>query len=330
MASDRPPAHTVSGEQELEALGSSPNGLGKKESAARLDEFGPNTLPEPRKTSVATLFLRQFLNPLIYVLLLASLISLSLRETLDAIFISVVLLINALIGTIQEYSAERSAEALRRLVRTYARVLREGEAFEIDARETVPGDIVLLRDGFKVPADLRLLNALGLEIDESLLTGESQPVSKDPSAILAIDVPLGDRRNMAFAGSLVTRGQGHGVVVATGPATEVGRLASYIVTGKETKPPLLLRMDRFTRRIAQAIGVTALFIFSVELYRGMPWADVFLQSVALAVSAIPEGPACGNHRGPGHRNGANGQAKRDNTPSGSSGNPGLMRPYCFG
>jgi Ca2+-transporting ATPase len=281
--------HIVSSEQELEALGSSLNGLSKKECAGRLEQFGPNTLPEPKTTSAAVLFLRQFLSPLIYVLLLAALISLLLRETSDAAFIFAVLLINALIGTVQEYSAQRSAEALRRLVKTYAHVLREGEAFEIDAREIVPGDIVLLEDGFKVPADLRLLSGHSLEIDESLLTGESLPVGKDPSVILALDVPLGDRRNMAFAGSLVTRGQGRGVVVATGLNMEVGRLASYLIAEKETKPPLLLRMDRFTFRIAQAIGATVLVIFAVELYRGMHWADIFLESVALAVSAIPEG-----------------------------------------
>jgi len=289
MKSNISNAHAVSGEQELKALRASPNGLSRKESAERLQQFGPNTLPEPKTTSVTVLFLHQFLNPLIYVLLLAALISTLLREISDAIFITVVLLVNAVIGTVQEFSAERSAESLLRLVTTYAHVLRESEVFEIDAKEVVPGDIVLLEDGFKVPADLRLLSANNLEIDESLLTGESMPVSKDSSAVLAVDVPLGDRKNMAFAGSLVTRGLGRGVVVATGLKTEVGRLALYLMTGKETKPPLLQRMERFTFRIAQAVGATVLIIFAVELYRGMPLVDVFLESVALAVSAIPEG-----------------------------------------
>jgi len=148
--------------------------------------------------------------------------------------------------------------------------------------------MVLLEDGLKVPADLRLLAAQNLEIDESLLTGESLPVSKDHSAILAEDAPLGDRRNMAFAGSVVTRGRGRGVVVATGTNTEVGHLASFI-SGEETKPPLLLRMERFTIKIAQAVGATVLAIFVIEFYRGMPLTEVFLESVALAVSAIPEG-----------------------------------------
>jgi len=233
------------------------------------------------------LFLRQFLSPLIYILLLAAVVSLMLQEISDAAFIFAVLLINALIGTVQEYSAERSAEALRRLITTHVQVLREGEAFEISAQEIVPGDMVLLEDGLKVPADLRLLAAQNLEIDESLLTGESLPVRKDHSAILAEDAPLGDRRNMAFAGSVVTRGRGRGVVVATGTNTEVGHLASFI-SGEETKPPLLLRMERFTIKIAQAVGATVLAIFVIEFYRGMPLTEVFLESVALAVSAIPK------------------------------------------
>jgi Ca2+-transporting ATPase len=290
MALNISSAHALSSEQEiLEALDSSPHGLSQKEAAARLELFGPNTLPRPKPTSVAALFLRQFLSPLIYILLLAAVVSLMLREISDAIFIFVVLLVNALIGSVQEYSAERSTEALRRLVNTYAHVLREGEAFEIAAQEIVPGDVVLLEEGLKVPADLRLLDAHSLEIDESLLTGESLPVSKDPSVILAEDAPLGDRKNMAFAGSLVTRGQGRGVVVDTGLKTEVGRLASFLMAKEETKPPLLRRMERFTFKIALGVGATVIAIFAIELYRGLPWTEVFLESVALAVSAIPEG-----------------------------------------
>ena len=289
MALNVTSAHAIRSVQDiLTEVDSSPQGLSKEEAAARLELLGPNTLPTPQPTGVAVLFLRQFLSPLIYILLIAALVSLILQETSDAVFISLVLLINALVGTVQEYSAERSADALRKLVTTYAHVLREEEVFEIPAEQVVPGDIVLLEEGLKVPADLRLLDAQSLEIDESLLTGESLPVSKDPSVVLAEEAPLGDRKNMAFAGSVVTRGQGRGVVVATATNTEVGQLASFMEM-EEAKPPLLLRMERFTFRIAQAIGVTVLVIFAVELYRGMPVAEVFLESVALAVSAIPEG-----------------------------------------
>lgn len=259
------------------------------EARKRLDKYGKNTLPQPQPASVARLFMRQFMSPLIYILLAAALVSLLLQENSDAIFITAVLLINALIGTAQEYSAERSAESLRNLVTTLARVLRDKEAFEIDARELVPGDVVLLEEGSKVPADLRLLFAQSLEVDESLLTGESLSVSKDPEAPVSVDAPLGDRKNMAFAGTMVTRGRGRGLVVATGLKTEVGRLASTLLTKQEAKPPLLERMERFTYKIAKAVGLAVLAIFAIELYRGLPWEEVFLESVALAVSAIPEG-----------------------------------------
>jgi len=283
-------AHAIRDENELlRALETSPQGLSRKEAALRLEKIGANALPRPKPSSSVVLFLRQFYSPLIYILLLAALISLLLGELSDAIFISAVLAINAVIGAIQEYSAERSAEALRNLVTSYAHVFREGEAFEIDAQELVPGDLVWLENGFKVPADLRLLWAHGLEIDESLLTGESAPVIKDSRAVMDVDAPLGDRKNMAFAGTLVTHGRGQGIVVSTGLKTEIGRLAALVLSEEMTKPPLLQRMERFTFRIAEAVGAAVLAIFAVELYRGMSPAEVFLESVALAVSAIPEG-----------------------------------------
>jgi Ca2+-transporting ATPase len=283
-------AHAIRDEDELlRALATSHQGLSQKEAAVRLENVGINALPRQKPTSSAVLILRQFYSPLIYILLLAALVSLLLGEISDAIFISAVLAINAIIGAIQEYSAERSAEALRSLVTAYAHVFRDGEAFEIDAQQLVPGDLVWLENGSKVPADLRLLWAQGLEIDESLLTGESAPVVKDAHAILDVEAPLGDRKNMAFAGTLVVHGRGQGIVVATGLKTEIGRLAALILKEETAKPPLLQRMDRFTFRIAEAVGIAVLAIFVVEIHRGMPPGQVFLQSVALAVSAIPEG-----------------------------------------
>ncbi|NPV61748.1 MAG: HAD-IC family P-type ATPase [Methanotrichaceae archaeon] len=283
-------AHRIADQQELyRALDSSPHGLSRAEAESRLSKYGKNTLPQPQATSVAQLFIRQFKSPLIYILLAAALVSLLLQETSDAFFITAVLLINALIGTVQEYSAERSAEALRGLVTTYSRVLRDGEAFEINSQELVPGDVVLLEDGSRVPADLRLTFDHSLEIDESLLTGESVSVSKDPEAAVDADAPLGDRKNMAFAGTMVTRGRGQGLVVATGLETELGHLASTLLSRQETKPPLVVKMEKFTSKIAKAVGLTVLAIFAIELYRGLPWQEVFLESVALAVSAIPEG-----------------------------------------
>jgi len=273
----------------LEELGSSSLGLTTEEATARLSRFGPNVLPRAPPSSLAVLFLRQFLSPLIYILLLAAVVSVLLDEWSDALFITLVLLLNAAIGTAQEYSAERSADALQGLVRTRALVIRGKEAFEVDAEGLVPGDLVLLEEGSKVPADLRLLSSQSLSVDESLLTGESLPVSKDANAVLGVETSLGDRVNMAYAGSLVARGRARGVVVATGLATEVGRLASTLMQGEVVKPPLILRMERFTFRVALAVGVAVVVIFAVQMYRGFSLSEVFLQSVALAVSAIPEG-----------------------------------------
>lgn len=283
------PPYTLPGHQVLELFRSSGHGLSQSEAAARLEHYGPNTLPHPTPPGIGLIFLRQFLSPLIYILLLAAMVSLLLQEWSDAIFIFAVLLINAGIGAVQEYSAERSAEALRNLVTTQAHVLREGDAFEVKAEAVVPGDIVLLESGGKVPADLRLLSAHGLEIDESLLTGESLPVGKDSRAEVGAEVPLGDRVTMAFTGTLVTRGRGRGVVVATGLTTEIGHLATSLLGRDEAKPPLLIRMEKFTVGIAFAVLAAVAVIFGVELSRGASLGEVFLLSVALAVSAIPEG-----------------------------------------
>lgn len=264
-------------------------GLTLEEVAARRSRFGTNALPLRPPKGVLVLFLTQFLSPLIYVLLAAAVVSLFLAEFTDAGFIFAVLLINAIIGTIQEFHAQRSAEALRRLVRARAVVLREGETFEVDAEELVPGDIVFLESGTRVPADLRLSWSLDLEIDESLLTGESVPVAKDANAVLDDECVLADRVNMAYSGSLVNRGRGRGVVIATGTRTEVGRLAAELEGTEGAKPPLILRMERFTMNIALALAVSVVIIAGVELFQGVGWYEVFIVSVALAVSAIPEG-----------------------------------------
>jgi Ca2+-transporting ATPase len=294
--SPRPPAdapfqdpHAAPAEEVLEALASTANGLGRCEAQARLERFGRNTLPHAEPPGLLEVFLRQFLSPLIYILLAAAAVSLSIAEWADGGFILAVLLLNAVIGTIQEYNAERSAEALRNLVVTRTYVVRDGEELEIDAEDLVPGDVVLLESGSKVPADLRLLGATGLEVDESLLTGESMPIAKDPEARLRPDVGVADRKNCAFAGTLVTRGRARGVVVRTGSETEVGSLAASVLGGETGKPPLLVRMERFTTRIAIAVVVIVGAIAAAELLRGAAPTEIFLLAVGLAVSAIPEG-----------------------------------------
>jgi len=273
----------------LASLKSSLHGLTQDEAAARLEQYGRNTLPQSKPPGIATVFLRQFVSPLIYVLVAAALLSLVIKEWSDAGFISAVLLINAVIGTIQEYSAQRAAIALKELVNTQCRVLREGDSYEIIADELVPGDIVFLESGDKVPADLRLLVSHDLEVDESLLTGESLAVLKDSNTLLAADTALGDRANMLFTGTLVGRGRAQGVVVSTALNTMLGQIAADVLFKPSPKAPLQVRMDRFIHRVAIFVGIAALIMFAVAILRGTPFNEVFLLAIALAVSVIPEG-----------------------------------------
>jgi len=234
-------------------------------------------------------FVRQLKSPLMYVLLGAALVSAALGEWSDAAFIFAAVLVNAVIGTYQEHSAERTAEALRGLVSPRAFVEREGAAREIDAAEIVPGDVVLLESGARVPADLRLLSAAHLSIDESLLTGESLPVVKDPARVLPPEAGIAERANMAFAGTLVRRGRARGVVVATALDTALGRIAGSVLGKLHPKAPLVVRMERFTHLITAAVGVAAVLVAAVSFARGATLADVFVLAVALAVSSVPEG-----------------------------------------
>ena len=281
--------HAETGKSVLAILDTSHHGLSHQEAAARLARYGTNTLPRTKPPGMVQIFLSQFTSPLIYILVAAALLSLLIQEWSDAGFIIAVLLINAIIGTIQEFSAQRAAGALNKLVTTQCRVVREGDTYEIDAEELVPGDIILLSSGDIIPADIRLLDSHDLEIDESLLTGESLAVLKAADRVLDRDAFLGDRINMLFAGTLVARGRSHGVVVATALSTELGHIAADVLGKPPAKAPLLIRMETFTQRVAIIVGVAALIMASVALSRGMPLSEIFLLAVALAVSAIPEG-----------------------------------------
>jgi len=257
-------------------------GLSEAEAAARLAQFGPNTLPEPQPPSLLVIFLRQFLSPLIYILLAAALVSLVLSEASDALFIGAVLLVNGIIGATQEYSAGRAAAALRRFEVPHARVLREGAVRGIDARELVPGDLVFLEAGERVSADIDLFEAVDLKADESLLTGESAAVEKSTTAATP-------RAACAFAGTFITRGRGRGIVRETGHATELGRIAAEITRRPMTQPPLMIRLEHFSRMIAVAVGISVMLLIAVGLLRDMPFYTLFLTAVGLAVAAIPEG-----------------------------------------
>jgi magnesium-transporting ATPase (P-type) len=273
----------------LAALASSRRGLSAGEAQARLASHGRNQLPRSRPPGLLRLVAAQFRSPLIYALLAAAAVSLALGHLGDALLIGVVLLLNAAVGTAQEHGAHRAAEALASLLVPTARVVRDGEDLEVDAALVVPGDLLVLEGGQRVAADVRVISAAGLEVDESLLTGESLPVPKADDLLSPPSAPMAERPGMAFAGTLVARGRGAGVVVATGAATELGRIAGEVLRGRPTRPPLLVRMDRFTRRVGVAMLGAVAALAVVELARGATAAEVLLAAVALSVAAIPEG-----------------------------------------
>lgn len=254
-------------------------GLSGADAGERLARFGPNTLPEPRTSSLIATFIRQFRSPLIYILLAATLVSLALGDLKDALFIGIVLLANGVIGCIQEYSAGRAAEALRKLEQPRANVIRDGRLQEVDAYRLVPGDLVLLDAGGRVPADIRLTAVNDLTCDESLLTGESAPVRK-----ASLDGGI-----KAFAGTLVTRGRGEGFVTETGSATEIGKIAAELGRASLAKPPLMIRLEHFSKLIAWVVAVAVALLVLVGIARAMTPEELFMMSVGLAVSAIPEG-----------------------------------------
>lgn len=262
------------------------NGLTSVEAEERLAELGPNTLPEPEPPSPLKVFLVQFRNPIIYILLLASALSFATGRIEDALFILVVLLINASIGTYQEYSADRAAAALRKLEQPSARVIRDGVACRIEATRLVVGDLVLLESGDRIPAELMLVDASDLRCDESLLTGESKPVAKGRTVGGSSNEPPS---SMLLAGSLVTRGRAQGVVTATGTATMLGGIATELGRASSSQPPLVVRLAKFTNALAVFVGLAALVLVVAGFMRGLPLHDLVMMSVGLAVSAVPEG-----------------------------------------
>jgi len=268
------------------------DGLDTNVARARMEKFGPNAMPRRPPPTLAAIALRQFRSPLIYLLGAAALISALLQEYKDAAFIAAVLVINAIIGTVQETRAEQASRALQQLLRIRGTVRRDGEVQEIDAEAIVPGDIVFLESGNRVPADIRLLATQGLEVDESLLTGESLPVIKHAERVGEHDTPQADRQNMVYAGAMIVRGRSQGVVVATGSHSLVGSLALDVLSASASggKPPLVERMELFTKRIALAVLVAAALIGATGvMFGGFSLHDMFLFAVALAVSAVPEG-----------------------------------------
>ncbi|MDP2655727.1 MAG: HAD-IC family P-type ATPase [bacterium] len=272
----------------FEKLRSNENGLSAGEAVRRLKEDGPNTLPEAKADGLPLIFLRQFQSPLIYLLFAASGAVFFLGEVADGSIILAVLLFNAVVGTIQEGRAQNTLRALKRYVETAATVMRDGEETVIPDYEVVRGDIIVLREGEKIPADARVIVANGLKLDESSLTGESEPVVKIAEAIPKKDLPVADQKNMVFKGTTISIGNGHAVVVTTGVNTVIGTIAKQI-SAIDTEIPLTTNIRYLSRAIIAVVGVISAALFVLGLIRGEPIVTIFATVVSLAVSIIPEG-----------------------------------------
>lgn len=280
--------HSLEVNEIFKLLNSDIKGLTTEKALSILEEHGLNKLPQGKKISLLNIILHQLLNPLIFILIAAAIASVLIGEAKDAIFILLVILINSILGTYQEYNAEKSASALQNLMKIKSLVKREHKIIEIDSENIVIGDIVYLESGAKIPADLRLIDTRNLEIDESFLTGESLSAIKG-TKILNQDMALQERSNMAYAGATVMSGRGMGIVVATGIHTEVGKIAKNVSTGQSAKAPLILRMEKFTKRISIFIIGLSIILAVFLRMQGLDFASIFFFVVALAVSAIPEG-----------------------------------------
>ncbi|MCC7045587.1 MAG: HAD-IC family P-type ATPase [Alphaproteobacteria bacterium] len=281
--------HALSTDAALARLQSSPAGLARDEAARRLSLHGENRLPEPVRPPAWRRFLAQFHNVLIYVLLASAAVTTWLGHAADTGVILGVVLLNAVIGYVQEGKAQRAIDAVRAMLSLHAIALRDGRKGELDAALLVPGDVVFLQAGDKVPADLRLLHGKGLRMDEAALTGESVPVEKSADPV-PVEAPLGERGAMAYAGTVVAAGQGSGLVVVTGLRTEIGRVSKLLAETAALETPLIRQIDVMGRWLTVAIlGLSAATFAIGTLLRGLPAADMFMAAVAMTVAAIPEG-----------------------------------------
>lgn len=280
--------HSTNRKDVLQILNSTEEGLTEKEAQSRLKKYGKNELPKKKNDSILKIVFRELTDPIVLLLLFASIVSFLIKEKVDGIAILFIISVDLILGTFQEWKANKNVEALTKLIEVKTKVMREGITKEIEASDLVKGDIVLLESGDKISADMRLLETNNLSIDESILTGESTSVEKDKETIHK-DVILAERKNMLYAGTSVLTGRGKGIVTATGINTEIGEIANKVNNTKETKSPLTIRMEKFSKQITFLIIIIAIII-TIALYaKGTAGSEIFLSVIALSVSAMPEG-----------------------------------------
>ena len=282
------PWHAQSADEVFRRLGSSRRGLSADEARRRLETTGPNALQAARRVSPWPLLAAQFKNVLIVILLVATALSALLGHTVEAVAITVIVVFAVLLGFVQEFRAERAIEALREMAAPRATVIRDGSEIEIPAREVVPGDMLVLTGGNRIGADGRVVYGVNLKVQEAPLTGESTPVEKCADTLHDIDSPVGDRRNMVYAGTSVSYGRGLAVAVATGPRTEFGRIAQMLLEVEPGRTPLQVNLDRLGRALARAALVVVALIVALGLVRGQPLVEMLVFGIALAVAVVPE------------------------------------------
>ena len=286
--------HAEDIESVLESLGSSRGGIGEEEARERLERFGPNELREERRTTPFELFLGQFKSILVIILMISAIVSafISVRQGepfTDTYVILIIVVLNAVLGFVQEYRAEKAVEALKKMVAPQVLVMRGGRESSIDSKDLVPGDVVLLEAGSRIPSDSRLLEVANLQVDEAALTGESRPVTKSPG-VLGEDAGVGDRRNMVFMGTVVTGGRAVAVVTETGMSTEFGKIAGMVQAVEQEEPPLKQKMERMGRQLGAISVILCVWVFLIGVFvHKFDLETMFMTAVSLAVSAIPEG-----------------------------------------
>ena len=272
----------------LRELDSNKNGLSSDVAKVRLEKNGKNLLPSKKRDSIFKIFMSELTSLIEIVLIITVIISFLIGETVDALVILFIILVDVIMGTYQENKALKSAEALTKMLKTKVRVLRDNKELEIDSENLVIGDIILVESGTKITSDARIIECSNLQVDESALTGESLAESKSNETLVG-EIPLGDRKNMLFAGTNVMTGRAKAIVVATATNMEIGKIASTVAETKDEKSPLTIRMEKFTKQISVLILIIAL-ISGILLYiKGYEINAIFLSVVALAVSAMPEG-----------------------------------------
>ena len=277
-----------SADEVCSAVNSSPKGLSEAQAEERKQKYGKNLLDEQEKMSPLAVFLDQFKDLLIFILIAAGIISMFSGQIESTVVIFAVIILNAVLGTVQHFKAEKSLEGLKKLSAPSAKVLRDGKRIEIPSEDIVPGDILMLEAGDLVTADARIIENYSLKVNESSLTGESEAVEKCSDIIAGENVPLGDRKNMVYSGSLVTYGRASAVVVGTGMNTEIGKIAQLLNQTQQRKTPLQVSLDNFSKKLAIMIMIVSAVVFGLSIYNKMGLLDAMLFAVALAVAAIPE------------------------------------------